>query len=289
MTYFTFLLIFVAIPIAVLSVVTIVDYRRGHWLPARFVAIKPWLALLGLCVVALLYTTLWDNYLVASGVWYYDPALINGLVIGWVPIEEYTFFMVQPVLTGLWFFWLMRTMPCASSPVTAPHRVRVVGLVLFGSVWLVSTLLLAGTFVSADLKPLTYLTLELSWALIPVIIQTGFGGHILWRHRTVIAVAIATSTLYLSASDAVAISAGTWAISPQQSLDWLIGGVLPFEEFTFFLLTNVLIVFGLTLVISSESQVRLKQLLQRGWVHRILMRLRPASDASVATTRAETQ
>jgi lycopene cyclase domain-containing protein len=62
-------------------------------------------------VIAVVYTTPWDNYLVATGVWWYDPQLVTGLVLGWVPIEEYTFFIVQPILAGLWLLMLMRYLP----------------------------------------------------------------------------------------------------------------------------------------------------------------------------------
>ena len=59
-------------------------------------------------IIALLYTTPWDNYLVATGVWWYDPALVTGLTLGWVPIEEYTFFILQTLLAGLWLAFLAR-------------------------------------------------------------------------------------------------------------------------------------------------------------------------------------
>ena len=80
------------------------------------------------------------------------------------------------------------------------------------------------------------------------------------RHRRLVVLSIAMPTLYLSLADSIAIGAGTWTFSPQQSTGWLIGGVLPVEELLFFLLTNTLIGFGMTLVMSSESQVRLRVL-----------------------------
>ena len=70
-------------------------------------------------------------------------------------------------------------------------------------------------------------------------------------------------TLYLSASDALAIRAGTWTIDPEQSLNLLIGGLLPLEEFVFFLLTNTLVFFGIILIWAVESRARLRGLLSR--------------------------
>ena len=58
--------------------------------------------------------------------------------------------------------------------------------------------------------------------------------------------------LYLSAADFLAIGAGTWTIDPAQTTGVLLGGVLPIEEVIFFLLTNVLIVFGMVLLLGMD-------------------------------------
>jgi lycopene beta-cyclase len=57
-------------------------------------------------LIALVYTTPWDNYLVATGVWHYDPKLVLNITIGYVPIEEYSFFVLQTFLTGAFVYWL---------------------------------------------------------------------------------------------------------------------------------------------------------------------------------------
>jgi lycopene cyclase domain-containing protein len=55
-----------------------------------------------LALLALAYTTPWDNYLVYKGIWSYPPGRVMA-TIGWVPIEEYMFFVIQTALTSLWF------------------------------------------------------------------------------------------------------------------------------------------------------------------------------------------
>jgi lycopene cyclase domain-containing protein len=114
-----------------------------------------------------------------------------------------------------------------------------------------------------DWQPGTYLALELSWALLPIMLQLVFGADILWRYRRIVFLSLVPLTLYLSAADALAINFGTWTISPSQSLDVLLGGVLPVEEFIFFLLTNILITFGLVLLWAEESHIRIRQLRAR--------------------------
>lgn len=275
MTYFGFLAIFLGIPMLILSIVTIVDYRRNKWMPEPLSAFKPWVVLLGLCVVAFAYTTPWDNYLVATSVWWYDINLVSGIVFGWVPIEEYTFFILQPIMTGLLFLLLARYLP-SREPKADSVGIRMIATSAAFVLWLVFTVILILTFVSSSFQPFTYLALELSWALIPIMIQLAFGADILWRHRRVVLLTIALSTLYLSWADYLAIGSGTWTIDPEQSLNIFIAGVLPIEELIFFLITNTLVVLGMTLVLAEESQARAFALEKYAVLRPVLRRLRHA-------------
>ena len=79
--------------------------------------------------------------------------------------------------------------------------------------------------------------------------------------------AILLPTLYLGYADALAIDGGTWTINPEQSLNIFLGGVLPIEEAIFFLVTNVLVVLGMTLLSAQESRQRIPQFLMQ-WLQR---------------------
>ncbi len=272
MTYFGFLLRFLFIPIGVLLIWTLVDMRRGKQVAVLWQGWTPWAALLLHVIIAVVYTTPWDNYLVATGVWWYDPQLVTGIVIGWVPLEEYTFFVVQPILAGLWLLMLMRYGGAgeqgsrgAGGPRELRHRqyaIRIWSVGVTAVIWLIMVVILITGW-----QPGTYLALELGWALPPIMLQLGFGADILWRHRRVVLGTIVPLTLYLSAADALAINWGTWTIDPEQSLPFLLGGVLPLEEFLFFLLTNILLTFGMTLLMAVESQERIRALQQK-WMTR---------------------
>jgi lycopene cyclase domain-containing protein len=254
MSYFGFLAQFLGIPILLLVIAGWIAGRRGQKLTPALGNAAAGLVVAVHVVIALLYTTPWDNYLVATRVWWYDPALVTGITIGWVPIEEYTFFIVQPLMTGLWLLFLGRRIQL---PTTVPNRPRlrhwaagVASLVWLGSVAILISGWQAGT----------YLGLELVWALPPIMLQLIFGADILWHYRRFVLLALVPPTLYLSAADALAIQAGTWTINPAQSLPIHLGGILPLEEFVFFLLTNTLIVFGITLALSLESGKRFAHL-----------------------------
>ena len=109
----------------------------------------------------------------------------------------------------------------------------------------------------------TYLTLILSWALLPILLQVAFGADILLANWRLLVLAIVTPTLYLWLIDAIAIQSGTWTIDPAQTTGIKLGP-LPLEEMVFFLMTNLLIAFGMTLMGSEASRSRARSML--AWV-----------------------
>ncbi len=247
MTYFGFLIRFIGIPLLILAVLTLWDRHQGRRLPDDLRKQPAWLALLAHVIAAVVWTTPWDNYLVATGVWYYDPNLVTGITLGWVPIEEYTFFVVQTLMTGLWLLWLGRRLRPVSLPIPLRPRLRRNATFVAVGIWLACVVpWLAGWEAG------TYLGLEVGWLGLPIILQLAVGADVLWHRRRLVAAALLPPWLYLSAADFLAIGSGTWTIDPAQTTGILLGGVLPIEEVIFFLLTNVLIVFGMVLLLGMD-------------------------------------
>jgi lycopene cyclase domain-containing protein len=262
-TYFGFLGRFVLVPLVVLLALVVYNTWSGRRLPPGFRNLPGWAAVVVHVVIAVLYTTPWDNYLVATGVWWYDPALVTGVVLGWVPIEEYTFFVAQTLLTGAWLLFLARHLPAVGSGGPLRGALRWYTVLPLGAAWLGGVLVLAARW-----SPGTYLALQLVWALPPIALQLAFGADILWRYRRLVGLAVIVPTAYLGVADTLAIAAGTWTIDPQQSIGVLLGGALPLEELIFFWVTNTLVVFGVTLILAAESRGRMRQVRQR-WAPRI--------------------
>ncbi|MCX6047024.1 MAG: lycopene cyclase domain-containing protein [Chloroflexi bacterium] len=250
MTYFGFLAWFLAPPLLLLLGFTWLDHRRGRVLPLSLRSWPATFVLLAHVIVAVIYTTPWDNYLVATGVWWYNPKLVTGVVMGWVPIEEYTFFVLQTILTGLWIIFLAKRLAPMVTQATPHPSIRWAATALVGAIWVGSLVLLLTNW-----QPGTYLGLILVWALVPITLQMALGGDILWRYRRLVFWALAPATLYLSLGDGLAIRSGTWTVDPAQSTGIFLGS-LPLEEFIFFLVTNTLVVFGMILVLAQESQAR---------------------------------
>lgn len=99
MSYLQFHLLFVLPPIAVLFLAL----KR----PLSAVGHFAWLGLPLMSLVALVYTTPWDIHLISRGIWHYGEGRMIATVAG-VPVEEFAFFALQPLLTGLWLYNLLR-------------------------------------------------------------------------------------------------------------------------------------------------------------------------------------
>ncbi len=248
MTYLTFLLVFLLPPIVVLAALQ----RRplagvgGH---------KGWYTLPAICTIAFIYTTPWDNYLVFKGVWSYGADRVLG-VIGYVPYEEYAFFIAQPILTGL-FLYLLLSKAKSPQPRDGKQAHR------WGSlIYLVSTLVGVGLLLSGWEQGL-YLGLILAWASPVLLLLWLYAGRYIWRYRRVYVLSVAIPTVYLWIADRIAIGLGIWDISNQFSLDFDPLG-LPIEEAIFFLVTNLLVVQGAMLFLFGDKIAEAWQQ-DRGW------------------------
>jgi len=262
MTYFGFLLRFLFIPILVFLVITLLDNKREKQINGFRNGKAVWLAIAVHIFLAVAYTTPWDNYLVATGVWYYNPDLVTGIVFGYVPIEEYTFFVVETVLAGLWWWFLARRLSPPINKFKPNKRLTQVSSGLLIIIWMIFTYL----FFFGDVK-WTYLGIIIFWALPAILPQLLFGADILWHYRKLVFWAIMIPGTYLSLMDIVALSDTTWSISKSQTTGVLFFGILPLEEVAFFFITNVLITFGMTLLLANVGQERFVEIKKqtRAW------------------------
>jgi len=256
MTYFGVLLWFIGPPLVILIAATWRDIYLKRGLPPQFRTWSPWAILFGHVGLALAYTTPWDNYLVANRIWWYDPTLVTGITLGWVPIEEYTFFVVQTLLVGLWVLFWLRRQPWPQRTMQANRAIRWLSGAVAGVIWLSGLIALLSGWPQGR-----YMAILLVWALPPIILQLGFGADILWHYRRPVLIGLLPPFLYLCLLDGSAIFGGTWTINPQNTLGIDLFGILPLEEITFFLLTCVLICFGIVLMLARESHLR------AGWGH----------------------
>jgi len=157
-----------------------------------------------------------------------------------VPVEEYLFFLLQPILTGLWLYiswdhWAAgedsRTNGTAKGRVAALSTALVLGLI-------------GGSLLFTE--PGLYLGLIMVWASPVLLLQVAVGWRTLWRNRRLLLVSLAVPTAYLWLCDRIAIGLEIWRISERYTLGVSLAG-LPLEEAAFFLVTNLMLIQGLIL------------------------------------------
>jgi putative membrane protein len=98
-----------------------------------------------------------------------------------------------------------------------------------------------------------------------------FGADILWHYRKLVFWAMIAPATYLSVMDILALRETTWSIATSQTTGILFFGILPLEEVVFFFVTNILITFGMTLLLSNVSQERFAEIRKqvRGWKEKV--------------------
>ena len=209
-------------------------------------------AVLILFKVAVTYTIPWDSYLIYTEVWTYPPGGILGPTVFKIPVEELFFFVIQTYMTSLLYILVNKptlyvtylvddTDPAKCDTRYFQLRKRL-GQVFFACFTLSSYL-----FSKLPSSTGTYLALICVWAG-PVLLA-------LWCLAYQPLLALPTSktwlpillpTAYLWIVDTIALSRGTWSIESGTKVGVQVWPGLELEEALFFLVTNTLVVFGLT-------------------------------------------
>lgn len=239
MTYAEFLLIFLILPTILLFGVTAWFRRRSG---SRRVDLKyHWRGVALLALIAFFWTTPWDNYLISIGVWD-SPADRIFFRVGYVPIEEYAFFVLMPIFNGAIFFLLLNCSGWTATKSTwSEKQVKQRIALLLGG-----TLLLFGGWRLLQNPPGVYLGLILVWFTPPLMIQWLFDPTCLFRGRWIVATGTFPPLLYFGLADQFAIRQGIWNISEAHTNGYGLPN-LPLEEIIFFGVTSLLLAQGLVL------------------------------------------
>jgi lycopene cyclase domain-containing protein len=256
MTYSDFHLWF-SLPVLMLSFLLARPLLLKLEAPARWAA--------GLnAAMAVLYTTPWDNYLVYKGIWFYGSDRVIG-TIGYVPIEEYLFFIFQS-LSASWFilWWWGNTFvnqpenslsPGEKNLRKSDQNSRKYGTIFY-AFWFV-----VGIACLMNEKSL-YLGLILTWATPVLAAQWWLIGDHLVKDRTRLLTGLGFMTIYLWIADRFAIQEGIWSLSKTYTLNVMLWN-LPVEEAMFFLVTNLLLVQGVVLFVNPLAHQRMRDLLKK--------------------------
>ncbi|KAH9868221.1 hypothetical protein J1614_007293 [Plenodomus biglobosus] len=199
-----------------------------------------------LVTIAVVATIPWDSYLIRTRIWSYPAHVIVGPTLFDIPLEEVFFFVVQTYNTSLLYLIF-------SKPTFQPVYLCTERDALRGS-WrnrrLAGQAILLGVIAWGwhcvrEQSLGTYTGLILVWAGPFLLLLWSLAYQfIIGLPLTNTLLPIALPTLYLWIVDTLALRRGTWVISTGTKFGVHLWEGLEIEEALFFLVTNVLIVFG---------------------------------------------
>jgi len=240
MTYFRFHLIFNLPPLAILAL-----------LNAQFVTSWADAAAFGWVLLAVVvFTTPWDNYAAKWGIWGF-PREKYSFRLGYLPIEEYVFFVLQSLnimlaIRALFHFfpdWLTGQETIVDSWTLLCLGVSVIPWAVI--VWQLRLM-------RAKRGPSVNYAIHLIWFLPIVYAQWIMAPPLFIGHATLMSLMTATFGVYYSFADLVAVRAGTWHFDQKQITGFKLLRVLPWEEVAFFYLTTLLVAQSYLLLLPSE-------------------------------------
>ena len=190
-------------------------------------------------LAVVVFTTPWDNLAVKWGIWGF-PRERYSFRIGYLPVEEYAFFILQStnimlaihVLFRLFPRWLLRM------PVPISHMTWVLaGFSVLA--WIVVATQLAG--LRREMGPRANYALHLTWFAPVIYLQWVIAPRLLLGHFGLLLLVTCAFGFYYSLADLVAVRSGLWFFDEKQITGAKLGGSLPKEEVAFFFLTSLLV------------------------------------------------
>ncbi|KAK4687048.1 15-cis-phytoene synthase / lycopene beta-cyclase, partial [Tremellales sp. Uapishka_1] len=213
-----------------------------------------------LCLMATLYTTPWDNFIISRSGWSYPAGSIIGTIF-YIPLEEHLFFVLQPILLILLhsICTLPTLLPFAvPSKSSGGEKAKVQTLPrrkVASMYWLATFLVGVGFLDQTREVPLLDVGLGignhafyLGWILVWISPVLGFLTYLGADETAGDTITWVVGSGYLCLVDTIAIRNGAWSIAPEVSLGWQVWDGLPVEEFIFFLLTSHLVILATSLI-----------------------------------------
>ncbi len=242
MSYFRFHLIF-NLPVLV---ALYLSSRREAWTAGEETTVL----LVLLAVVA--FTTPWDNLAAKWGIWGF-PREKFSFRIGYLPVEEYAFFVLQSLNVMLGVRALFHFFPGWHRLVTTdPGRWTYACLAASFVPWVVIWFQLR-LFRRRAGSRVNY-ALHLGWFLPVIYSQWVLAPYLFAMHLGLLVLVTVIFGLYYTWSDLVAVRAGTWFFDEKQITGFKFGGLLPWEEVAFFFVTSLLVAQSYLLLLPMDQR-----------------------------------
>jgi lycopene cyclase domain-containing protein len=198
----------------------------------------------------MVFTTPWDNLAAKWGIWGF-PREKFSLRIGYLPVEEYAFFLLQSANVMLAIRALFRLFP---GWVTGQETGLTLWTLILLGASLVGWLIVAVSLVWLRRRagPRVNYALHLAWFLPVIYLQWIVAPILFWTHAGLLALVTVAFGTYYTLADLAAVRAGTWYFDDRQITGWKLGGILPWEEIAFFFLTSLLVAQSYLLLLPGD-------------------------------------
>jgi putative membrane protein len=205
----------------------------------------------GLVLLAvMIFTAPWDNLAAKWGIWGF-PREKYSLRLGYLPVEEYAFFLLQSANVMLAVRALFRFFPdWQTGQGIVIGKWTLVCLVASVIPW---------AFVAIQLRwlrrragPSVNYAIHLAWFLPVIYAQWILAPLLFGGHAGLLALVTVAFCVYYTLADLAAVRAGTWFFDEHQITGVKLGGILPWEEITFFFLTSLLVAQSYLLLLPGD-------------------------------------
>ncbi|KAE8415083.1 Lycopene beta-cyclase [Aspergillus pseudocaelatus] len=232
---FDYVLVHVTYNIPLAGLLTLV-----YW---PFMTRLDWQKISTLVIISLVATIPWDSYLVRHRIWTYTPNGVTGWTLYDIPLEEVFFFIIQTYNTSLVYLILTRRLVLPTYLGAVARKKTLTGALILLLVIVIGLITLYFG------EHFTYLGLIITWAGPFLLIQWLFSsGFVMAFPKMELLAAVALPTLFLWIVDTISINQGTWTVEAPTKLGIQLWGGMDIEEVLFFLITNIMIVFGLVCI-----------------------------------------
>jgi len=201
-------------------------------------------------LAVMIFTTPWDNLAAKWGIWGF-PREKYSLRLGYLPMEEYAFFLLQSVNVMLAVRALFRFFPdWQTGQETEIGMGALICLAASVIPWLLVAVQLRRLRQKAG--PRVNYAIHLAWFLPVIYAQWILAQPLFLGHAGLLVLVTAAFGVYYTLADLVAVRAGTWFFDEKQITGAKLGGILPWEEIAFFFLTSLLVAQSYLLLLPDD-------------------------------------
>jgi len=205
----------------------------------------------GLVLLAvMIFTAPWDNLAAKWGIWGF-PRDKYSLRIGYLPVEEYAFFLLQSVNVMLAVRALFHFVPDWQTGQETP--------LTKGTLICLGASIIPWIFILIQLRwlrrkagPCVNYAIHLAWFLPVIYTQWVLAPFLFLAHARMLGVLTLGFGVYYTLADIAAVRAGTWFFDEKQITGVKLAGLLPWEEIAFFFLTSLLVAQSYLLLLPGE-------------------------------------